>query len=1328
MSNTIDFDVRVKLEDFERQLDQMQSRLEGATNRAQASADKMGDSFSKVGKMIGAYFGVQQLAEFGKKVISVRGEMQQLEIAFSTMLGSAEKANALMAQLTETASKTPFDMNSIANGAKQLLAYGTASEDVNDTLVRLGNIASGLSLPLNDLVYLYGTTQTQGRLFTQDVRQFMGRGIPLVDELSKTLGKTTDEINAMVTAGEIGFEDVRKVIENMTNEGGQFYQLMEKQSASLTGQMSNLGDSIDTMFNEIGKALQEPLSDGISMVNTLVENYKTLGRVIGTLVSIYGGYNVALRIYNGLQKKGAIRDAIASFLKLQRAVRQATTLQAAFNVVCSVNPYVLLATAIVGLVGAIAMFGNQNAIAERKQQAVNDVLDEAAQKAAAAKNAISEYTNELSENAEQWKRIAAYEKLQGLVKGTVAEKKLPSLEDWGRMDAPTKEGWVDYLNTVVEIRKLSEEYKKIEGNGVGSDNEAIAQLNGISERKQELRAEFAKRQEQRRRAVKQAAETVVKNKVYYEDLKKKLTSEFENLETNDITASLKKSYSDRIAQIQKMIDLYDLEADKKEKDAEAQKKLNTALKEYQDILDAFAKNEMGAFEAQRFEAYKSYDTTEDKLDEYAQNGVDVSQGRTDNLANLQSTLAKIDEAEREAIADLNDQLTKGTRDAFEQRAKEIEKTYSDLAKDVTEQFRNDPALSAMLDEIEQAKNRELSKNDDEWGTSQEDHDLQIKKIDLQKQLNEGKLSQLEYEKQIYKIELAQAKNDVAKAQNALDYADTLENRQALETATANYELKKSDGGKVGDLDAKVKNVSDTVGSSISSLSDQFSKLADILDKLESKFAGVMSGLSSGLSGVSSSFNQVFGTVEKQMKNRKLGAKDNAGNAMAASSINQVFGTFEKQMEGGKLGVKDYAGNAMAAAQGILGVMENITSQIAENKKVTEAWETACRNTAHEMAMMKIEALEYEDPNIWGGDSYDNKLSALVKERTEIKKQAKEAGKLLEEEGQVQTGTKTVLGWKNAAQDALLGAAAGAAIGSMATPIGTAIGAAAGAVGGFITGLFAGKQKIAVYDSLKNVYGEIYDEETMEINEEILADYDKLDDATKQMVDNLQEILDKQKEVQKQWEETIKDMTDDVYDNLKTALEDAFTSKDVFSAMDDIKDYLKKQFESVISDKVFDAVYGDMLDSLSAKLTDMDNPISSSFSIMEEVAGLVASMPERMTAYEQAMESLEDAAKRYNLGDMFSEETQNALSGSISSMSEDTASKINANFMGLKLTAMEINSQMDKVATLTSSTNTILNHSLTVQQEIAQNTSYCRNLEAIQSDIRAMKRDGVRLVK
>lgn len=1297
MSNSIDFDVKVKLEDFERQLDQMERRLQGSTNRAQTSADKIGDSFSNVGKMIGAYFGVRQLAEFGQKIISVRGEMQQLEIAFSTMLGSAGKANALMAQLTETAAKTPFDMNSIANGAKQLLAYGTASEEVNDTLVRLGNIASGLSLPLNDLVYLYGTTQTQGRLFTQDVRQFMGRGIPLVDELSKSLGKTTDEINAMVTAGEIGFEDVRKVIENMTNEGGQFYQLMEKQSASLTGQMSNLGDSIDTMFNEIGKTLQEPLSDGISLVNTLVENYKTLGRIIATLVTTYGAYNAALRIYNGLQRNGAIRDAIESLMKMQRAVRQATTAQEAFNAVCGVNPYVLLVTAVAGLVTAFVAFGNESAIAERKQQRVNDVLDEAAGKAEKAKTAINEYTSALTGNAEQWKKIQSYEKLQGLVKGTVAEKNLPSFEDWQRMDAPTAEGWTDYLNTTVSIKELSKKYKALKGD---TDGMSVSdELNGIVEEQRRLWEEYEERAEQRNRSVASAAKAVVKNKAYYEDLKKKLTSEYENLETGELTASLRKSYSDRIAQVQKMIDLYDLEAKKKKSDADAQKELNAAMKEYQDILDAFAEVNMGEFEKQRFEAYKSYDTTEGKLDGYAKEGVDVSKGRTDNLANLQETLAKIDEAEKQAIDELNDRLTKGTTGAFEQRAKDIEQTYEDLAKDLTEQFKNDPALSAMLAKIEEVKQKELSKNDDEWGTSQADHDLQIKKIDLQKQLNEGKLTQIEYEKQIYEIELAQARNDVAKAQNSLDYADTLENRQALETATANYELKKSEEGETESEEGKAKNVSDVVGLSISGLSDQFSKLADILDDLDSDFAGVMSGLSSGLSGVSSSFGQVFGTVEKKMS-------------------------------GGKLGAKDYAGNVMAAAQGILGVMENVASQIAKNKQVTEAWENTCRNTAHEMAMMRVEALDYDAGDIWGTDSFDEKFDKLSKQAKAIKEESDKAAQILQEEGKVQVGIKTIPGWKNAVQDAMLGAAAGAAVGSLATPLGMGIGAAAGAVGGFLTGLFAGKEKVAVYDSLSNVYGDIYDEKTNTINEDLLADYDKLDDKTKGLLDDLKELQEKQEEVQEQWNETISDITDGLTEKMSDALLDAFSNGNVYTAASDLADYVKDTLKSTLSSKVFNSIFGAQIDSLSEHLTNMNNTDVDSMSIAVDVAQQVASISRHYQSYNEMMAQLQDELAKYNITDIFDSDadSQEALSKSVSSMTEETASKVNANFMGLKLTAMEINSQIDKVAALSSSTNNILNHSLTIQQEIAQNTSYCRNLEAIQTDIRAMKRDGVRLIK
>ena len=170
---------------------------------------------SKLG-MIGVAFSAQQ---FAQKAMTIRGEFQQLEIAFKTMLGSSEKAGELMNQLVNTAAKTPFDLKGVANGAKQLLAYGVATEKVNETLVRLGDISAGLSIPLNDMVYLYGTTMTQGKLFTQDLRQFQGRGIPLADELAKQFGVTKDKVGELVTAGRVGFPEVEKAIISMTDKG-----------------------------------------------------------------------------------------------------------------------------------------------------------------------------------------------------------------------------------------------------------------------------------------------------------------------------------------------------------------------------------------------------------------------------------------------------------------------------------------------------------------------------------------------------------------------------------------------------------------------------------------------------------------------------------------------------------------------------------------------------------------------------------------------------------------------------------------------------------------------------------------------------------------------------------------------------------------------------------------------------------------------------------------------------------------------------------------------------------------------------------------------------
>ncbi len=306
-------------------------KLEETRNGVRTTSKQIEESGMSIEQMFGrmttaaAAFGISLGA---KQLISditrVRGEFQQLEVAFNTMLGSKEQANTLMSQLVYTAAKTPFDLQGVANGAKQLLAYGTAAEDVNETLIRLGDIASGLSIPLNDLVWLYGTTMTQGRLFTQDLRQFMGRGIPLADELAKQFGVTKDKVGELVTAGKVGFPEVRKAIEAMTNEGGKFGGLMEEQSKTITGQISNIEDAISTMFNEMGKENESVINSGLSGVSYLVEHWEAVVTAIESAAVAYGTYKAAVMTaaaLNGAEqtlKVDAEIDGLRSLLEVKK--------------------------------------------------------------------------------------------------------------------------------------------------------------------------------------------------------------------------------------------------------------------------------------------------------------------------------------------------------------------------------------------------------------------------------------------------------------------------------------------------------------------------------------------------------------------------------------------------------------------------------------------------------------------------------------------------------------------------------------------------------------------------------------------------------------------------------------------------------------------------------------------------------------------------------------------------------------------------------------------------------------------------------------------------
>ena len=317
------FRATLDIDDFNVSAQAMENRIKDFSSSAIDEVESVEDVFQSFAKRAGEYISYylvgQGMMGLLNSIVQVRGQFQQLEIAFETMLGSQSKAKSLMDQMVQTAAKTPFDLMGVAEGAKQLMAYGVSADKVNDTLVRLGNIASGLSIPLNDIVYLYGTTMVQGRLYAQDVRQFTGRGIPLVKELAEKYGVTADKINEMVSAGKIGFPEVEEVINKMTNAGGQFYNLMEKQSASLTGQISNLEDAWDTALNNLGEKGEGVFSTAISSATYLVEHMEDILRVLTAVTVAYGSYKAAV-VLQTLVTKGytgvALIDNTARSAKL----------------------------------------------------------------------------------------------------------------------------------------------------------------------------------------------------------------------------------------------------------------------------------------------------------------------------------------------------------------------------------------------------------------------------------------------------------------------------------------------------------------------------------------------------------------------------------------------------------------------------------------------------------------------------------------------------------------------------------------------------------------------------------------------------------------------------------------------------------------------------------------------------------------------------------------------------------------------------------------------------------------------------------------------------
>ena len=411
---TLVFDITADNRNFKQKLDEVERSVKTASSAIEKDGRGLESVFQRLTTAaagFGAAFGGRALIQ---SIIQTRGEMQQLEVAFRTMLQSEEKASSLIADAVDFAAKTPFSLQGVASGIRQLLAYQVAAEDAIDTVEMLGNVAAGLSMPLGDLVYLYGTLKSQGRAMLVDIRQFAGRGVPIYEELSKVLGVSVQEVNGLISAGKVGFPEVEQAFKNMTSAGGMFYNLMQEQSKTITGQISNLEDAFSQMLNNIGQASEGIISKGISGVSYLIENYEKVSKTLAELVAAYGVYRTALITISALEKaRIAILQQTAVEMQLAAAAghrlseaqamaaaraKLATAAQkgllAAIN--ASVNPYALAAAGVAALGYGIYKLATYQTDAEKAMKRLDDAVKESNKSSLSEERNLARLKGELS--------------------------------------------------------------------------------------------------------------------------------------------------------------------------------------------------------------------------------------------------------------------------------------------------------------------------------------------------------------------------------------------------------------------------------------------------------------------------------------------------------------------------------------------------------------------------------------------------------------------------------------------------------------------------------------------------------------------------------------------------------------------------------------------------------------------------------------------------------------------------------------------------------------------------------------------------------------------
>lgn len=474
-------------------------------------------------------------------------------------------------------------------------------------------------------------------------------------------------------------------------------------------------------------------------------------------------------------------------------------------------------------------------------------------------------------------------------------------------------------------------------------------------------------------------------------------------------------------------------------------------------------------------------------------------------------------------------------------------------------------------------------------------------------------------------------------------------------------------------------------------------------KAEGEVQAYVQAVKDGMSQVSSAFSELGSSLEKF--GGKIGEIGGLLSGLASNTDN-ITTAFTSKNKG------EIISAGISSAVQYVGM---IGDQIAENKRIEEEWNATIRETAHELDMLNLEKLDYKQENLFGVENpYKRVIDGARQYGEAVGLINSKLGELAE--GQVQVGTKKVANWKNVgkgvAAGAGVGAAIGTAVGGWAAGLGTVIGTAIGSVAGGIGALFGGKKKVAVYENLLDKYGSLLDESEgagpFDLNPKIIADYKKLDDATKQIVDNWDEIKKKAEEAEEQMRQNFSDLAGDIGDQLSDALVDAFRNGDLYSAVDDFHGKMTSTIEDIVSQLIFSAVFKDLFNELEQRFNDSFKA-GGDQSITDDLIWFDKVYKGNLDKYKEAM----DQAKAELEGqgyDAWSSDTRTGTSKGIANASQDSVDELNGRATAIQGYTYNI---QENTAALVRHSASMLEH----LSGIRDNTARLESIERIARDIR-----------